>query len=160
WGALIDLALFRKDRDKTEALLTEAEKEGDAVELRLGRARLSALDKPKDLDKKLEGLDRDLERFDTENQARLLAGLAEVYFRAGYLDQTRRLCSRLAKNPLHQQDLRLRLLVFDLALRDGKETATKDALAELRDAEQGGGVFTRFGTAVWLIRQARQEKEK
>jgi tetratricopeptide (TPR) repeat protein len=161
WAALVELAEFRKDRAKAKALLAEAEKETDAVDLRLARARLLAAEKPEGLTAQLDVLGREAQPpFSAEDQARLLAGLAEVYFRAGNSAKAREYCKRLAANPAHQTDLRLRLFVFDLALRDGAEADMEEALKDIRTVEDGSGPYTRFGTALALIRQAKRPGQK
>ena len=161
WAALVELAEYRKDRPRAHALLTQAEKEGDAVELRLARARLLTAEKPDGLVAKIDALGNDAQPpFSVEDQARLFAGLAEVWFRAGNRSKAREYCKRLAANPLHQTDLRLRLFVFDLALREGAQDDMDEALKGIQSVEQGVGPFTHFGTALTLIRQSRQAAEK
>jgi tetratricopeptide (TPR) repeat protein len=161
WAALVELAEYRKDRDKAKTLLAEAEKEADTADLRLARARLLAAENPDDLVARLDSLSQEAQpAFSTEDQARLLAGLADVYFRAGNSAKAREYCKRLAANPLHQSDLRLRLFIFDLALRDNAETEMDQALKDIGAVEQGVGPFTRFGTALTLIRRARQPGQK
>ncbi len=161
WAALVELAEFRKDRAKAKALLAEAEKEKDAVDLRLVRARLLAADKPADL---AAGSTRSSTEpqppFHEEDQARLLAGLAEIYFRAGNTAKTREYCRRLSANPRYRSDLRLRLFVFDLALRDNARDEMNAALKEIQTVEDGASSFTRFATALMKIRDARQASPK
>ena len=80
--------------------------------------------------------------------------------RYGNRTKAREYCKRLAANPLHQTDLRLRLFVFDLALREGAQDDMDEALKGIQSVEQGVGPFTHFGTALTLIRQSRQASEK
>ena len=161
WVALVELAEFRKDRARARALLAEAEAhEQDAVDLRLARARQLAADKPADLTARLDALAGQVERFPDEDQARLFAGLAEIQYRAGNAAQARGFCLRLAANPLHRSDLRLRLFVFDLALKESNDAAIAEAVQGIEAVEQRTGDFTHFATALTIIRKARQAPEK
>ena len=102
----------------------------------------------------------DADRLGEEDQARLLAGLAELSFRAGNTQLARAFCKRLAESPLHQNDLRLRLFVFDLAVQDGNDAEMQAALRDVQAVEQSNGPFTHFATAVIHIRKARQIKDR
>jgi tetratricopeptide (TPR) repeat protein len=159
WAALVELAEYRKNRTKAKALLDQAEQESDAVDLRLARARLIVAEKLDGVDGKLDRLANRIDNFDKADQARLLAGLAEIFFRAGNTVKAREYCKKLASNPLHQNDLRLRLFVFDLAVRDNAEADIDEALQEIQNVEQGVGSFTRFGRSLKVIRLARRADE-
>ena len=70
WAATVELAEYRKD---PRTALTQAEKEGDAVELRLARARLLIAEKPDGLVAKIDALGNDAQPpFSVEDQARPL----------------------------------------------------------------------------------------
>ena len=160
WAALIELAEYRKDRAKAKALLAAAEKEPDDVELRLVRARLLTAEKGEGWSALLDAQGNGAEQFLPEEQARLFAGLAEVWFRAGNVAKARANCKRLASNPLHLTDLRLRLFVFDLALQEDSEEALQEALKDIRTVEDSVGPFTRFASALLKIRAARPLDQK
>src|SRR5205085_1747659 len=88
-----------------------------------------------------------IRHFNDDDQARLLGGLADVQFRLGHAEEARALWQRLAANPRQRGDLRLRLLLFDLALRDGDEARMRKALEDIRTVEQSSGENNREAEA-------------
>jgi predicted Zn-dependent protease len=126
------------------------------VDLRLARAQLLGAQGKVPVDKVLS-LAQGAGRFQGEDQARLLTGLAEALFRAGEYAAGRRLVKELAGLPTQQKDSRLRLLLFDLAQRDGDELGMDEALAELVRTEGADSALAHYAQAVRQIRQSRQE---
>src|SRR5262249_46665756 len=120
WAALADVALRRKDREGARSQLAAAEKAlGDRVELRLARARILDGETGEAVSKALLALEQNNQRFKAEERTRLLSGLAGVHFRAGSVKEARRLWEEVGRQPEYRGDLRLKLLLFDLALKDG-----------------------------------------
>jgi tetratricopeptide (TPR) repeat protein len=157
--ALADLAVGQKKFSRAQALLTEGQRElGDGVTLRLARARLVVASAGEGAKAKLGELTAGLERFSEDDQARLLNGLAEAQFRAGQRAAAVQLWQRLAGLPRQRNDLRLRLLLFDLALQDGDEPGMEQALADIRRVEQSSGAYHRYGQALRLIWQVKKGK--
>jgi tetratricopeptide (TPR) repeat protein len=170
WTALADLALRRKDFDGANTILREARRAaGDSATLRLGQARLLfartgkkeegtglAEDAKKRIAAAVARLADNTRRFSEDERARLLSGLAEVQFRAGNEVQARRMWEKLAALPHHRNDLRVRLLLFDLAIKDGDEKRMEQTLEDIRNVEQGG-VYHRYGHALKLIWRAKKE---
>src|SRR5262249_358592 len=122
WTALADVSGRRGQWEQAETLLAEAgRRHGDSVELRLARARLWAGRHSSEAPAQSAALAGDLEQLKPEDQARLLQGLAEASSRVGELVQAERFWKRLSENPRHQNDPRLHMLLFDLALLAGRE---------------------------------------
>ncbi len=120
-----------------------------AARSRLDEARMELTEKLQQL--KLGVGDRKL-----GDQARLLGSLAEVHFRLGNVNEGRSLCEELARHPEHQSDLRLRLLLLDLALEANDEAGIEQALSDVHTVERINGPFSRLGQALRLLWQARQ----
>jgi tetratricopeptide (TPR) repeat protein len=159
YSALARLALVLKDRPRALTVIDEGQKAlGDQVELRVARARFWATDKSKEAPIQLRKLEVGLKDMNLSDQARLLDELAEAHFRINHAADARRLCEQLANHPNHQSDLRLRLLLFDLALQAGDEGGMERWLEEIRTVERVQGAFHRYGLAQRLIWQARHNK--
>jgi tetratricopeptide (TPR) repeat protein len=161
WAGLADLLRSQKDAEGAQKVLDEAgDKLGDRTALRLARARHLAGTRGKKAMTKIVSLAEDTSRFNEDDQAKLYNGLAEVLLRLGEHAEARRLWQRMARLPRQAGELRLRLLLFDLAIKAGDEPGMKDALEEIRTAEQSAGAFHRYGTALQLIWQVKNKKAK
>ncbi len=69
----------------------------------------------------------------------------------------------LTTMPKQKNDLKLRLLLFDLAMKEGDEAGMRESLKNIRAVEQSNGTFQSYGQALLLIWQARRlepEQEK
>jgi tetratricopeptide (TPR) repeat protein len=172
WTALAALAQRQNDFKDARDSLVEAEKHFQAlpnddkkaanlVELRLARARFWVeLPDPRNKQKKkdqLVALAKDKERFAPAERARLLNGLAEAHYRLGHYDEASRLWKILAGQEQYRRDLRLRLVLFDLALQGGHEKEMDSILEEIRSLEGAGGTYTAHAEALRLIWRARKE---
>jgi tetratricopeptide (TPR) repeat protein len=160
WTALAELSEREGDFKEAERLLKTAENlGGDTVELRLARAR-SWAGRPAEARAKdaLKPLGEKVEQFSSDDQCRLLQGLAEASYRAGNAKEAQRYWSRLAQQPRHANDIRLRLLLFELALQEQDQGAVDRLLGELRQLEGGQGTFWSFCEAWRLSWKAKEEK--
>ncbi len=161
WVALATLAAHRGERFAALAVLREADKAvGDHVELRLARARFWAA-QPDAAQRRaaLAALKDGVDKLPAADRPRLLAGLAEAQYLAGDPAAARALLEELASLPERQGDLRLRLVLFDLALKSGDEARMEAALGSIRSAENGQGPYTLFGRALrelWLVKERGQ----
>ncbi len=158
WTALADLALRENDPKRARRILDEARnsvKDREAS-LRLAEARYYLETKPADLEKKLLDLARGREKFSENDQVRLLSGLADGLLRLGKTSEARGLWQELTKLPRQTNDLRLRLLLFDLAMKEGDEPGMTRALDDIRAVEQRNGSYQRYGQALLWIWQARK----
>jgi tetratricopeptide (TPR) repeat protein len=157
--ALIDLHLSKKEYAKARTIIDEEKKKlGDVVGVRLAEARYQVAEKGAEARAALTALSKGADRFNEEDQARLLGGLASAQFRLGHGDEARALWERLAALPRQRSDLRLRLLLFDLALKDGDEAKMEKALEDIRKVEQSSGAYYRYGQALRLIWRVKNNK--
>jgi tetratricopeptide (TPR) repeat protein len=158
WTALADLALRENDPEKARQVLEEAHTriKDREVSLRLAEARFYLATKPVDVEKKLVELAQGYQQFPDSDQVRLLSGLADGLLRSGKSTAARKLWQQLTTLPKQKNDLRLRLLLFDLAMKDGDETGMARALEDIRSVEQRNGSYQRYGQALLLIWQARK----
>src|SRR5262249_19636090 len=147
------------DSAKTAGLLDQAQRElGDRVELRLARSRLALKLSKEEGYKSLLPLEKGLERFGPEDQALLLLGLADCYYRMGKNTDAQRCWSYLAKQ--HPNDLRIRGFLFDLALQKGNEGDIQYVLDDIRRIDGINGTMWRFAEAQRLVWRARKCGEK
>jgi Tfp pilus assembly protein PilF len=155
--ALVDLALREKSPARARSLLDQARRSlGDLVGLRLAEARyLASLESEQEISR-IAQLADSRDRFPEPGQARLLTGLADTLFRAGKPAEARKLWAALASLPSQRSDLRLRMLLFDLAMKENDVAGMRQALADLRAAEQTSGAYHRYGEALFLIWQAKR----
>jgi cellulose synthase operon protein C len=162
--ALATLAMYHGERFAALAVLREAEKVvGDHVELRLARARFWA--SQPDGQQRCEALaaiKKDADKLPADDRPRLLAGLAEAQYLAGDPVAARALLEELALLPQHKDDLRLRLVLFDLAVKSGDDARIQAALDAIGTAEAGSGPYFLFARALrdlWLVRERKQPEK-
>jgi tetratricopeptide (TPR) repeat protein len=179
WVAEADLALRGKDRagrKRALAVLDAArDKVGDVVLLRLARARALAAGLPRAepgvlatggsaeerqaVRDGINALADGADKFNEEDQGRLLGGLAYVHLDAGDLASAREWWQKVARMPRYRTDLRLRLLLFDLALRLDDEDGIAQALTEVRAVERREGTFSRYAEALRLLWRVEKKGE-
>jgi tetratricopeptide (TPR) repeat protein len=161
WTGLADLKRRNQQVDQALALLAQAEERlGDQVLFRLARARCYAAEKKPP--ERINALAEKIAGFQTEEQARLFSGLGDAQLRAGNFAEARKLWKRVAELPGYRTDLRLRLLLFDLAMKVGDEQGMQQALDEIRKVEGSSGAFHRYGEAlrlIWLAKQGRGKQD-
>ena len=167
WTALVALAEHVRNPKEALRLLDEAERRfkepADQVELRLARARYWIERRNKQTAAELKKLEGGLESFPPDQRDRLLNGLAESNYRAGAYKEAGRLWKTLAGQEKYQRDLRLRLVLFDLALQEGQVQETARVLAEIRNLEGKNGTFGNHAAAlrlIWEVEQNRVEGSK
>jgi Tfp pilus assembly protein PilF len=163
-SAQVELALGYKQVDEASTLLEAAQKKwGDKVEFRLARARI-ALARPESetRTRELAEAERGWDKLGPDDRAQLLDGLAQLYFRANNAREGRRFVRLLADQDRYQTDLKLRLLLFDLAARAdnglGDREGMRQALADIHRIERGQGEYYRYGQAVLLVWEGRQQE--
>jgi tetratricopeptide (TPR) repeat protein len=156
WAALIALADRNNDAAKAAQYLKQGQsRAGDKVLLRLARAGLLARGKDgKAARESINQLLQGIETMSPEDQAQLLNGLGAAQYQAGNVDEARRLWTRMCELPRYRNDMRLRLLLFDLALQQGE--GVHQALDDIRDLEKGHGGFHRYGNALRLTWEAKK----
>jgi tetratricopeptide (TPR) repeat protein len=160
WGALAILAEQRGDLPGARQVLDEAEhKVGDGVDLRLARARFWSARPKEEATPALLKLESG-SAFAAADQARLLQGLGEAHYRLGNVPEAVRLWKQLAARPDFAKDLRVRMLLFDVAIRQGDEPAMRQLLKEIKSLDDSDAVLWRYGEAarlMWLARQGKKE---
>ncbi|HVS37046.1 MAG TPA: hypothetical protein VMS17_15910, partial [Gemmataceae bacterium] len=102
---------------------------------------------------------------------KLLSGLSDAAIRAGRLDSAAALLQELARTPAHRSDLRLRLALFDLALR-GYDDAADDAgrmerlaavdktLKDIREVEGDRGPYCELAQGLRSTHLARSNPKE
>ena len=154
WVALAALAQRAQDWERAAELLDETEKRlGDSAELRLARATYLVRHLGEDASAPLIRLATNTEDFPDDEQQRLYRRLASLSLQLGDFEQAERLCRLVAEEELN--DLRIRLLLFDLALRSGNDESLQGLLQDVRRIE-GSGPLWRYGEATRLIMLAQR----
>jgi tetratricopeptide (TPR) repeat protein len=157
WIARALLVESLGDPKKAAALLDEARvKAGDSVDLRLARAQLLARSAPRKTMPDLKSIEDGAGRFNPQDQARLLLGLADLYFEGGSYNEARRLWQALAARPEQAENLQLRLLLFEGALRQGNDAEMTQLLRQIKALEGSDGLWWRYGESLRLIALARR----
>jgi tetratricopeptide (TPR) repeat protein len=162
YTALVDLSLRKADKAGLAAaleVLEEAtERLGDTAPLRLARARYLAQAKGAEAVAEIMALADPDKSWREDDQAQLLSGIADILHRLEREGDARRLWQKMAGLPHYTRNLRLRLLLFDLALKAGDAAGVDQALEDIQSAEQSTGVYYRYGTALKLIAEAKKQK--
>ncbi|MFO0842183.1 MAG: tetratricopeptide repeat protein [Gemmataceae bacterium] len=152
WVALVDLALRQKDSARARALLREARGAlDDRVSLRLAEARVLFAEEGRAATAKIAKLADDRARFGEDDQARLLTGAADLLFRAGGQAEARRLWQAMTGLAKHRTDLRLQLLLFDLAMKENDDAGLLKTLDDIRAIEQSSGTYYLYGQALHTV---------
>ena len=157
WAAAISLAQRERDWTTLETLLKEAaERFGDSVELRLLRAQYVAMRFGKESSKQLQEIGTAPAEMSPDDRIRLESGLARLALAIQDFDYCEELCQSVAKQD--PNNLRIRLLLFDFAIRSERESAMVQMLDEMKRIE-GEGPLWRYGESVRLMVNARKQKK-
>jgi tetratricopeptide (TPR) repeat protein len=155
WSLLAELAERENHPDQAVSILNEARRRlPDGVELRLAHARYWSRRGGADAAKALVDLENNVDKFSAKDQDQLLGGLAEAHYYNGSAQQAERLWSVLAGR--QPNNLRLQLLLFDLALQEGKKSRLESLLSHIRVLEGEEGDLWRFGEAAREVAQAKR----
>jgi tetratricopeptide (TPR) repeat protein len=155
WAALISLAERTKGPEQALALIDQAQKRlGDTADMRLVRIRYWAKRRGAEADKALAELAQGLNRFGREDQLRLQSALAEAYFANGDLARAETFWEAVAKE--QEENLRVRVLLFDVAHQAGKAERADQMLKEIRALEGSDGLFWRYCDVARLLDQVRR----
>jgi tetratricopeptide (TPR) repeat protein len=158
WTALANLA-DRENSGRPLTILDEAQaKFGDKVEIRLARAAYWAKRKGESARQALARLEPDARQTDlsADDQAKLLRGLARAYGQFGDLREAGRILKRLGN--LRPWDLGIRLVLLDLALQEGDESALLSTIQHLNGLEGSEGVWWQYARACYLIWKAEHKQ--
>jgi tetratricopeptide (TPR) repeat protein len=167
WAARAEVQLRRGDFARANALLDDATGLlGDRIVLRLARARcvsaeLKSKESPVEADRRVArtAIDALAEggTFNEEERGRLLNGLSHTHLQDGDLAAARGMWRRMAELERYRADLRLRLLLFDLALKMDDEPGMERALQEVRAVERHDGGFGHYGEALRCLWRAEKD---
>jgi tetratricopeptide (TPR) repeat protein len=158
WLALIRITQIRDGAEKALAVLEEATRKlGDRAELRLVQARYwSRRWDDKEAAVALAKLERDTQQLGSDER-RFLEELADIYYQGGHSEQAGRLWTALLeKDP---NSLRLRLMLFDLALQKGDDSVAAKMLGDLKQVEGDQGTVWRYAEACANLAKAKREKD-
>ena len=148
WLGLAELAQRRGDATRAAELLDEArEAVGDSVQIRLVQARqlVNRLgNKAKD---GLRKLVKTGDALSHDDQTALYASLAELTLAIEDNAETERLCTLVAER--QPANLRVRLMLFDLAFREKKLEAMERVLEHVQRIEKSGPLW-HYGEAIRL----------
>jgi cellulose synthase operon protein C len=159
WNAQARLLSIQKRFDEAQGLLDQAKNVlGDQVDLRLQRAKLSAMRGGPQVVKDLNDLAQNLEPFSKEDRRKLLNGLATELRQQQDLQGAIHLWSRLAEQ--EPNDLELRLTLLDLALQTANGAEIEKNIKQIGTIEGSTGVLGRFCQVRYLIWQAQQAVRK
>jgi tetratricopeptide (TPR) repeat protein len=155
WEALALLAQRAGQPEAGLKVLDEARQRlGDVPGLRVARATYWARRGGPEALPALGDLETGLDGFNDAEQGQLLGALAVAHFRVGDAAGAERLWGRLAVQ--RPDDLRTRLLLFDLAAQTGREDALAGLLRDIRRIEGDDGALYRYGEAMTLLLRARR----
>ncbi|MBX6312993.1 MAG: tetratricopeptide repeat protein [Isosphaeraceae bacterium] len=150
WAASALVAEHQRQPAEALSLLDQAQQRlGDTVELRLARCGYWTRHPGDEAREALASLSQDLANFADKDRDRLLEGLAGAYSRLGEPQAAAQLWGQLAER--RPNDVRVRVLWFEAALRGGDEAAMRRALDDLRRLEGEDGALWRYGEAAQLI---------
>lgn len=158
WIGLASLAERQENWQKAAGLLTAAQAQlGDVAPLRLARARQLVRRERANARPALREMAQSGSDLSPSDQLVLYAGLSELALTIEDFDEAERLISLVAER--QPNDLRVRLLLFDLAVRAGKTDALERVLAEVQRIE-GTGPLWHYGQAVRLAVTAESQKRR
>jgi predicted Zn-dependent protease len=133
WLALARMAQRRGRSAEALSILDEAQlRLGNSVDVRLGRARYWAQQGGAEALNAVLDQAKFTENFSREDRRRLLEGLAVDAYRIGFPAQAERLWNQIAD--LEPGDLRLRILLFELASQAGNQAEMERIIGEIRRA--------------------------
>jgi tetratricopeptide (TPR) repeat protein len=157
WLGLAIVADRRDDTARAAEILEEARAVvGDTVPLRLARARIAARQRGDEAKHALREFARGGDDLAKDDQIALYAGLAVLTLAVGDYEETERLCTLVAAE--QPANLRVRLLMFDLAFRAGSTESMEKVLDEVQRIEHDGPLW-HYGEAVRLCVLAKAEKQ-
>jgi tetratricopeptide (TPR) repeat protein len=154
WIGLAGIEQLQGRSDKALELLDQAEKLlGDQAKLRLARIRHWATRDKAQAAEPLAKMGRGLEKFKRDEQRFLRTELANASLRIGDSKEAERLWGELAAR--QKNDLRSRVVLFDLALEASNEEGMRRQINDIRRIENGTSRAGQEGNEGSLWRYAR-----
>jgi tetratricopeptide (TPR) repeat protein len=158
WMALASLAERRKDWNKAESILSDAQqRSGDTVAQRLAVAELLFRRHGKKAVDRIRKLGDHADRFAESDQLQLWGGLLNFSMQLDDKEFTKQLIDKvIQKQPNNAQ---ARFLLFEQAMTSKDEAAMKDSLKQIEQIS-GQGSYWFYGQAVLLMMEAEKKKGK
>ena len=159
WIALANLAGREKGAEAALAILDRADHQiGAKTELRVAQVGYWArVNGPKAIEA-LNKFEKEAKGLEPKDRDRILQSLALAYMQLGQRDQATALWKALASS--NPDDLKSRLVLFDLAHGGGDDATAQTYLDQIRRIEGSDGVIWRFGRAVLLIANAERNRDE
>jgi tetratricopeptide (TPR) repeat protein len=157
WLALAMLADRRDEPERVQEILHDARATlGDSVPLRITQARIAVGRQGAEAKEALRRLASAGDGFSNADRVALFGGLAGLTLAIGDYEETERLCNLVAAE--EPSNLRIRLLLFDVAFRTGRTKTMEQVLVQVQQIERSGPLW-HYGEAVRLSVVARDEKQ-
>jgi tetratricopeptide (TPR) repeat protein len=157
WLMLISFAANQKDAKRVAELMRKAEERfKDKAEFRLAQVRFWASRNDAAAGAAMLDIEREAGKFTPREQSILLQALAEAHFDAHRYADSERALTRVVQLPLHDQDMRVRMQLFELAIVQGDDAKARAAVAQIKRVEGEGGVDGSFAEALRIIRLERK----
>jgi tetratricopeptide (TPR) repeat protein len=153
WAALVEVAELQKQPEEVARLVREAgEQQEDSALRRLARLHAWAGAPEKERGPFPVDLAAGLDRFAAEDQTYLLHRLVEVAYQKGKVAEALPFWQQLAAMPEHLHDLRIKVVLIELALKADNEAALAQTLQDVQQIEGGQGPVWSYGEALRLLR--------
>ncbi len=152
-------ALLRRYQqwERAAQILDQTENDlGDSIRLRLARGQYLVERLGNAAAAELRKLADGVETLNRDELSHLWVGLGVLFLQVGELAEAQQLCAKAAE--LEPHNLRVRLLLFDLALRSRDRSGLSKVLGEIEQIE-GRGALWNYGKAVELLVSATEETE-
>lgn len=155
--ALVALKRYVGEDEEATKLLNElSSKFGETAEILMARARLAMRSGEEEAKKSLHEVGLAAEKLPNEERQRVLAFLVSSSLRLLDFEMARKWCADLGR--LAPNNLKVRLLLFDLALRAQDVAGLKPLLDEISRIE-GQGPIWHYGEAVRLVLESKGEDQ-
>lgn len=161
WLGLIEIAAKKSDSVLVLQIMQSAEKRfADKADFRLAQIRFWSLHEDADTAGWLRDFESKIVKFAPSEQSALWQALAEAHYNGQRWSDSARALEAVMKLPMHEQDVRTRMQMLELALLQDDDARAKEVLADIKRLEGGGagGVDWSFGEAMRLIHQGRKGK--
>ncbi len=157
WTALVQMAGRKKDWDRAELLLDEAQRKlGDSVSLRVARAAYFLGRHGREAADQLKPLAEETQQFSEGERLQLWTFLGRYARQVDDYQHARQLWRKVAQKDPNDLDIRIQLL--ELAIRLGDDAGIKETLREVETVE-GKGPRWNYGEAIRLQALAKGTDE-
>lgn len=156
WIARAAMALRLGKGDEAKKYLeSAATSAGDSADVRLAWMQFWVDQPAQEARSGLAKLTDNLDRFKLDEQVKVRFALAEALQQVGAYPEAERQLRCLIELPRHAEDVRVRLLLFDLAMAAGDDSGMRKVVAEIQAIEGKEGASWRYAEAQRLVRLGR-----